>query len=189
MIGISSKLRVNITSAAICFMLGCSSPQAEWESVWKLGDASYSQPIFDPFAWSATQFMDSPDATVGEAKLESFEADIDHDGIPELFISSAAFRGNAGADYIVFRKVGRTFFYIGDLFLHPKAFRILPLGADHRPRIVTYWRNGGGEGTLAVSTNDGHKFVVVSSEVIRPNDSDTSEGHRKYEEAFGKDNN
>src|SRR5712672_3661318 len=112
MTGVSSKLRASITGIAICFLLGCSSQQAKWVSVWKL-DESYSHRISDPFAWSATQFMDSPDATVDEAQLESFEADIDHDGVPELFVTSATTRGNAGAAYLVFRSAGHTFFYIG----------------------------------------------------------------------------
>ena len=131
--------------------------------------------------------MDSPIATVGEAQLESFEADIDHDGIPELFVTSATTRGNAGASYLVFRRAGRTYFYIGEIGLHRQAFRILPLGADRRPRVLIYWRHGGGEGTFAVLTNDGRKFRTVSSEVIHPGDSGTDEGRRKYEEAFGKE--
>ena len=185
MINTSPTLKV-LAGTVACFLLGCSSPQAKWVSVWKMG-APYSHLISDPLAWSATQFLDSPIATVGDAQLETFEADIDHDGIPELFVTSATTRGNAGASWLVFRTAEHRFAYIGEIGLKRESFRVLPLGADHRPRLLVYWRHGGGEGTLAVLTNDGRAFRTVSSEVIHPDDSGTEEGRRKYEDAFGKE--
>ena len=171
--------------AAAWLVIGCSSPQVKWVSVWK-HDAAYARLIADPFAWAATQFLDSPDATIEAARLESFEADIDHDGLGELFVTSATTRGNAGAGYLVFRRAGRKFSYIGEIGLSRQAFRILPLGEDGSVRLLVYWGNGGGEGTLSVLSNDGRRFKTVGSEVIHPGDSGTDEGRKKFEDAFGK---
>jgi hypothetical protein len=82
----------------------------------------------------------------------------------------------------VFRREKNTYIYIGDLFFHPNAFRVLPLGADGRPRILIYLRDGGGVGRLEVVINDGRKFQTVSSEIIHPDDGGADEG--KYEELF-----
>src|SRR5947207_231593 len=81
------KPRLLAASAAALCLLGCTGPRARWTAVWK-SDSTYSRRISDPVAWSAAQFSDSPNASVADARLESFEADIDHDGVPELFITS-----------------------------------------------------------------------------------------------------
>jgi len=184
MSNVSFKPAKHLAGVAIWLALGCSSPRPSWASVWKGGEP-YLRPISDPFAWAATQFLDSPDATVEAARLESFEADIDHDGVGELFITSATTAGNAGGSYLAFRKEGRAFFYIGQIGLSRDVFRVLPLGEDYRPRLLVYERLSGMEGTLAVFTNDGRTFRIVLSETIRGGDSGTDEGRRKFAEAFG----
>jgi hypothetical protein len=184
MSSVSFKPAKHLPGVAIWLALGCSSPRPAWVSVWKC-EQPYSRPIPDPFAWAATQFLDSPNAPVDAARLESFEADIDHDGIGELFITSATTTGNAGGSYLGFRKEGRAFFYIGQIGLRRDVFRVLPLGEDHRPRLLVYQRLNAAEGTLAVFTNDGRKFWILRSETIRGDDSGTDEGRRRLAEAFG----
>lgn len=184
MSSVSFKLATRLAGLAIWLASGCSPPRPAWISAWK-GDAPFSRPISDPLAWAATQFLDSPNATVETARLESFEADIDHDGIDELFVTSATTTGNAGGSHLVFRRAGRVFFYIGQIGLRRDVFRVLPLGEDHRPRLLVYERLSGTEGALAIFTNDGRRFRIVRSETIRGGDSGTDEGRRRFAEALG----
>ena len=175
------KPRVLAASAAALCLLGCTGPRAQRTDVWK-SDSSYSPRISDPVAWSAAQFLDSPNASVADARLESFEADIDHDGVSELFITSQRLHGEALGPYLCFRRSGPQFHYIGCLGMNRHSFRVLPLGPDKRPRVLVYWRAGGGEtgsGTLATLSNDGVKFIVVQTEEISGEGSS-----KKYEQAF-----
>ena len=136
------KPRVLAASAAALCLLGCTGPRAQRTDVWK-SDSSYSRRISDPVAWSASQFSDSPNASVADARLESFEADIDHDGVSELFITSQRLHGEALGPYLCFRRSGPQFHYIGCLGMNRHSFRVLPLGPDKRPRVLVYWRAGG----------------------------------------------
>jgi len=99
------KRRLLAASAAALCLLGCTGPPAQRTDVWK-SDSSYSRRISDPVAWSAAQFSDSPNASVADARLESFEADIDHDGVSELFITSQRLHGEAHGPYLCFRRSG-----------------------------------------------------------------------------------
>lgn len=101
--------------------------------------------------------------------------------MPELFVSSAAIRGNAGGDYYVFRKGGNGYHYLGCLFLHPKAFRVLPMESDKQPKMILYWRSGCCEGTLVTVKHTGTEFVILERETIYPNDRD----RERYRQIFG----
>ena len=175
------KRRLLAASAAALCLLGCTGPRAQRTDVWK-SDSSYSRRISDPVVWSASQFSDSPNASVADARLESFEADIDHDGVSELFITSQRLHGEALGPCLCFRRSGPQFHYIGCLGMNRHSFRVLPLGPDKRPRVLVYWRTGGGEtgsGTIATLSNDGVKFIVVQAEEISGEGSS-----KKYEQAF-----
>jgi hypothetical protein len=113
--------------------------------------------------------------------LIQFEADIDQDGVPELFLSSSEIRGNAGSDYLVFQKNGETYLYLGSLFLHPRAFKVLPPEADRNPRMILYKRSGSGQGKLVTVKYTGHEFAVVQMETIEPMGKDMD----RYEQTFG----
>lgn len=168
-------------SAATFCLSGCTGPGAQSTHVWKSG-SSYSLVISDPLAWSADQFADSPNASIKEAQLESFEVDIDHDCIPELFVTSRHLLGQALGPYLGFRRSGSRFYYIGCLGMNRHSFRVLPLGPDKHPRVLVYWRAGGGEtgsGTLATVSNDGRRFNTVHTEEISG-----EEANRRYEQAF-----
>jgi hypothetical protein len=113
--------------------------------------------------------------------LTQFESDIDHDGIPELFVSSTTIQGNAGSDYFIFQKKGATYSYLGSLFLHPQAFRVLPMETDQKPRMTLYRRSGAGQGTLVMVKYTGHEFAVIQKETIEPMGKDRA----RYEQIFG----
>ena len=165
---------------AMIWLSGCSSRTVNWDHVWK-SDAVYRHPISDPMAWAATQFLDSPNATVAEARLESFEADIDHDGVLELFVTSQRLHGNVLGPYLVFRQSGSRFRYIGLIGMNRHNFRVLPLGPDRRPRVWICTRAGGGElGSLTFTTlsNDGTRFITFQTEEV------SGEGGRKRYEQF-----
>lgn len=157
-----------LQATAVFCLLGCSSPSTCWESVWK-SNAVYRRLIEDPMAWAATQFLDSPTASVAEARLEKFEADVDRDGEDEWFVTSQRLHGNAMGPYLVFRRSGSRFRCIGQLGMQWGLFWVLPPGPDRRPRVMTCVRNGGGElGSVTYTTwsNDGVRFVQMHAEEL-----------------------
>jgi hypothetical protein len=170
-----------ILAPAVLWLAGCSSPSAGWKSVWK-SNAVYHDSISDPMAWAATQFMDSSEASVQEAQLEKFEADLDLDGTPEWFVTSWRLHGNALGPYLVFRRAGLGFRYIGLLGMQWNLLKVLPPGPDKRPRVMTCVRNGGGELGSVVFTmwaNDGARFIEMQSEEL-----DGAAAQRRYEVFF-----
>lgn len=156
-------------SVFILFCLtGCSSSSARWESVWKR-EAVYRHSISDPMAWAATQFLDSPTASVAEARLEKFEADLDGDGTAEWFVTSRRLHGNVCGPYLAFRRSGSGFRYIGQLGMQWGLFWMLPPGPNRHPQVMTCVRNGGGElGSVTFTTfsNDGSKFLQMQAEEL-----------------------
>jgi hypothetical protein len=136
-----------------------------------------SDAIGDPRQWT----LRCLDLAASPETLTQFESDIDHDGIPELFVSSTKIQGNAGSDYFVFQKKGETYSYLGSLFLHPQAFRVLPMETDQSPRMTLYRRSGAGQGTLVMVKYTGHEFAVVQKETIEPMGKDRA----RYEQIFG----
>ncbi|MCK5806004.1 MAG: hypothetical protein KAI66_24445 [Lentisphaeria bacterium] len=148
---------------------------------WKL-DEVYDEPINDIAQWATDNFGDGPN---DYWQVEMFDLDIDHDGIPETFVTCPSLHGNGGGPHLVFRKHGDVYLYIGQLGGRKATMRVLPLGTDGLPRIRTFWNNGGGSGTTGIFTNNGERFILLSSEEIRSGDSGTEEGRRRFETFFG----
>lgn len=135
-------------------------------------------------AWAATQFLDSSKASVEEAQLEKFEADINHDGTPEWFVTSWRLHGNALGPYLVFRRAGSRFRYIGQLGMQWSLLKVLPPGPDEQPRVMTCVRNDGGELrslTFTLWSNDGSRFVEMQSEELAG-----EAAQRRYGEIFSR---
>jgi len=153
--------------------------------VWKL-DETYEQPIADITQWAADNFSDGPCGEKNYWNLEMFELDLNHDEKPEVFVTTPRLHGTGGGPHLVFQKHTQGHVYIGQLGGRQHTMRVLPLGTDGLPRIMTFWNNGGGSGTASVWKNDGKRFIRVSSEVIRSGDSGTEEGRKRFNELFGK---
>lgn len=136
-------------------------------------------PVADPRQWTRQCLG----AEASPESLTEFKADIDFDGIPELFLSSSMIRGNAGGDHYVFQKNGRAYTYLGSLFLHPLAFKVLPPEGDRSPRMILYHRSSAAEGTLETVKYDGREFIVVSRETIEPLGRDRD----RYDRIFAPD--
>ena len=181
-------MKIALFIATLFVLVGCTRPRATSSAhyhVWKL-DGAYEEPITDIKQWAADNFSDGPNAEQDYWKLEMFELDIDHDKIPEVFVTTPRLHGNGGGPHFVFQKRKEGYFYIGRLDGSQHTMRVLPLGSDHLPRIMTFWNNGGGSGTASISKNNGKRFIQVSSEVIRSGDSGTEEGRKRFEALFGK---
>ena len=130
-------------------------------------DSAQPAPIADPHRWALDCFaVTGGDAAARPESLAEFEADIDQDGTAEMLIGSRVARGNAGGTHYVFRKQGAAYRYLGSLFLHPGAFKVLGRGVDGRPRMVRYRRLGAGEGLLETIVYDGQAFTVERSEKV-----------------------
>jgi hypothetical protein len=127
------------------------------------------EPVAAPRAWALRCFALSAGTEASRPDtLEEFEVDFDHDGVAELFIGSTVARGNAGGLHYVFRKEGDAYRYLGALFLHPDAFRVLERAGNGEPRMVRYVRQGAGTGLLETITYAGKAFVVSRSEQVSP---------------------
>ena len=194
--GAVGELRRSMTMKAvqilplICLLWVCSNSMSrglatEYYHVWKL-DAAYDKPISDPEQWAADNFSDKPNAAKDDWKIERFELDIDHDGLPELFLTTPRLHGNGGGPHLVFQKRGKFHFYGGQLSGRTNTIRGVPVDADGPPRIMTFWNDGGGRGTASVWKWDGKVFQRISSEVIWSGDRGTEEGRRRFDELFGK---
>jgi hypothetical protein len=174
----------------ICLLWVCSNSMsrglaAEYYHVWKL-DAAYDKPIPDPEQWAADNFSDAPNAAKDDWKIERFELDLNHDGVPEVFLTTPRLHGTGGGTHLVFQKRGEFYFYGGQISGRKHTIRVLPVEADGRPRIMTFWSDGGGRGTASVWKWDGKAFQAISSEAIWSSDNGTEEGRRRFEELFGK---
>jgi hypothetical protein len=102
-----------------------------------------------------------------------------------VFVTSLRLHGTGGGPHLIFHKRGHAYYYAGQLPGRKHTMRILPIGEDGLPRIMTFWNNGGGSGTASVWTWDGHGFTQESTEEIRSGDSGTEEGRRRFEVLFG----
>jgi len=184
----SNEMKVSLSILMLIMLIGCAHqpPRASVHyHVWKL-DEAYEQPITDIKQWAADNFSDGPNGEKDYWKPEMFQLDIDHDTIPEVFVTTPRLHGNGGGPHLVFRKHTQGHVYIGQLGGRQHTMRVLPLGSDGLPRIMTFWKNGGGSGTASVWKNDGKRFIRVSSEVIRSGDSGTEEGRKRFDELFGE---
>jgi len=159
-------------------------PQASDKSANRISECGEQNPaalIPDPRRWiqkcAGEYAPTNPEPT---AALDEFERDIDLDGIPELFIIPSVALGNAGGPYFVFQKAGDRYRYLGSLFLHRRAFRILPMDDDQQPKMIVYRRASVSEGELCTIKYTGREFKVIDSETIDPLGKDRA----KYQQLF-----
>lgn len=140
--------------------------------------------IADPRAWAHGQWNEN---LVGgqEQRITEYRLDLDHDGTPELFLALQSFYGQAGCPHFVFKEDGCGYVLLGQLLMHPRGVRVLPLGEDGKLRIVTYRRLGGSQGDILWMTSRDGQFVVLRQERIHPGDSGTEEGRARLAEVFG----
>ena len=125
--------------------------------------------ISDPWAWALDCFALSVGKEAGvKGSLTEFSADLDADGVMELFLGSRVANGNAGGLYYVFKPEDSSYAYLGSLFLHPAAFKILGPDKDGRPMMARYVRQGAGEGLFETLIYDGKAFRKIRSEKVFP---------------------
>lgn len=158
---------------------------AEYYHVMEL-DLQFDEPIADLDQWVADNFADEPNASVDFHKPERFELDLDHDGTPEVFLTSTRLHGTGGGPHLVFQRRGDEFRYAGQLPGRRHTIRVLPVGPDGHARVRTWWSGGAGYGIATLWKWDGRGFTQLSSEDIQAGDSGTEEGNRRFEELFGE---
>jgi hypothetical protein len=145
-------------------------------------NSAYDRPIDNPIQWAADNFADAPGADV--AHMRTHELDLDHDGVNELLVWSRAMMGQAGGPYLAFRRGGDRYRYIGEL--GAGLYKVLPSGKGGRMRVAVYWRISAGEGILAILTNDGSRFIDLSTEKLRfPDGEEDSRASRRFRQVFG----
>lgn len=127
--------------------------------------AEQSAPIADPRKWSEELF----ESRFADSSLVEFALDLDQDGVPELFLGAKASIGNAGGNFIVFKKTQRGYIKIGENGVHPKAIRTRH-PANGKWRFATYWRSSAFEGSVEVFSFDGREIHLESSKVVDSSD-------------------
>jgi hypothetical protein len=178
---------------ATALLAGCAAAQPACDDyhIYKC-DGTYDKTISNPYYWTLCQFADGPvegpDAheyakIVLEEGLKVSEADLDFDGIPELFVGSGAPARNWGVT--VFTQVEDGYRYIGSL--GGCAFRILPKDEKGSPRMLVYEPCGGHYGYIKAYTHDGTKFLCTSSEGMHDGDGAPDENNRRLDELFFSD--
>jgi len=144
-------------------------------------EAAVARPIADPLAWARACLCDEEAGTAAEpCTLENLEKDLDLDGKNEWLVAAREQCGNAGCEYLAFASGKDGFRYLGLLFLHPKALRVLPADGKNPVRIMVYVRLGASEGLLRTIVHDGAAFRIVAEERIEPVGKDS----RRYDALF-----
>lgn len=177
---VSAAVRVALGAASVIAFAGPPPPPTPVPPQ-ECPGAVTAEPIPDPRAWSRACLCGATEAGGAEAcTLIELERDLDLDGKPELLLGAVEVSGNAGGPYLFFRATGGSFRYLGSLFLHPQAFKVLPPGPDGRPRVVLYRRLGPDRGKLCTVAYDGRTFLTVEEEEIAPSGRD----RERYESLF-----
>ena len=138
--------------------------------------------IHDPMGWTRRYFAELVREEEHAFALDAYEKDLDHDGIPELFVTSPSLCGNAGGLQLVFKQQKSGYRLMGEVNFYPRLLRVLPLDREGRPRFVTYWHLSCWEGNLIWITYKDGQFVRTKTEYIQPGDQGTEEGNRRYRE-------
>jgi hypothetical protein len=148
-------------------------------------ETAISEPIADPWAWSLRCFAVSyGEEAARRGTLNDFAADLDDDGIPELFIGSKVARGNAGSDYYVFKEQGPVYQFMGALFLHPAAFKVIREDGGNQLKMARYRRLGAEEGLFETLVYNGKAFVLIESEKVFPQSKDRARLIKMFSEGL-----
>jgi len=149
-----------------------------------IGRQMPARAIQDPAAYAQRFFSAEFDSPV----LTLYYEDLDHDGVPEVFVYTIHHLGSAGTcPHLVFKHQGGGYVLLGQLVMHPiGGYRILPLTEGGDPQLVTYERAGGAGGNLIwIAYRAGH-FVKTRSEWIdRPGDGAPEATNRRWREVIG----
>jgi len=152
-------------------------PGAQRDARWSLRyhvlkcDWTWPHPIHDPYRWALEQIADGPiegpdvgawARNVLAHPLERARADMDGDGVDELFIRQRPW-GRVWAA-LVFRRAGDDWRYVG--YIEATLLRLLGPDKSGRPNLFVYKGYGGGRGTVAKLANDGSGFVHISGQEI-----------------------
>ena len=118
--------------------------------------------------------------------LTVYREDLDHDGVPEVFIMSQEDMGSAGVcRHLVFKRQGDGYLLIGEVDLSPNGHRVLPLAADGSPQLVTYERMGSAGGMLIWIAYRSGRFVRTQTEWLdSPGDNGTEAVNRRWREVI-----
>jgi len=173
---------------------------------WKIGSLLLLAPMFSvgcnhasptahsadqPAPWLTFTQITEPAVLEGDVgkpiyvECKAFVLDLDGDGQPETLVEDPLSRGNAGVDHSVYRQREGQYEFIGRLFFHRLAIKVLEPTDEYPIRVMRYWRTSGSEGTVDTLGYKDGDFVVIFSETIYPGDGGTDEGRARYAELFG----
>ena len=131
--------------------------------------------IESPIDWALGYFLISQ----GDGShIVRTQLDLDNDGVAELFLGWPSVRGRNGMPFVVFKKSGRGYSFLGELFVREdfRGLKVLPPADNDQLRFAQYWAHGGCEGTIQIFTHDGVRFKAVESE----------QGNMRLREIFGE---
>lgn len=175
---------------AVCLQ-GCHGKKNETQSnieyydTWKM-EASYDKLIDNPLQWTADNLRDCPNSSTDT--IQTKEIDLDHCGTPELLVTLSGLCARV-TPYLVFKRVGKQFRYIGCLGLGLR-YKVLPLGKRGEMRVATYERDGPSYGLIEIISHDGEKFVYLSIKRMKEGgagDKVEKRFRERFREVFGED--
>lgn len=144
--------RLIVALAISLFTSGCKSHAVKDPYVLK-PDKPSNHIITDPYAWARQQISET--APLGaDGRLCSMEADIDGDGVKELFI-----RADIPASLfviLVLKKDNGGYTYLGSIDSHPDMIKI-----TRQKQIITYQRSGGHSGAIVIYAMKSGRFKKV----------------------------
>ena len=120
----------------------------------------------------------------GAGDMEIHDDDLIPGGMGGLFIGDRSNVGSGGNFYLVFARDAAGLRYVGYIL---NVGRCVPPDAMGRPRRVTHWRTGGGQGTgtLLVLTAEG--FMDTAKVDASGGDGASEELRRTYDTLFAGD--
>jgi len=150
---------------------GCSYPRHSYSSTDEFF-ASGKVPVPSEFrrGTASRSEVDSwSSSLLAEDSLEFDRVDINGDRVGELFVSSPAYRGTGGNDYLVFREGRRGFTYLGRLFYGS----LRPIAADDhgRARVITYSWMGSAECMITIRVLRPDGFHSTATRILPCGDS------------------
>ena len=113
---------------------------------------------------------------------EQFLQDIDHDGCPELLISSTGGAGTAGRPTHIFQGSNDRYAYLGSVC---NGVRALPPAEDGAPRFVSYHHLSSSTGQIIWWTVRDGRMVELCTETVCAGDGGTEEDRGRFRAVFG----
>lgn len=120
---------------------------------------------------------------MGKGRIKVDERELIPGGQKALFICDTSNAGSGGNSFLVFARGSKGLRYLGSLGGYARAVPPDPLG---KPRLVAYWRWGGGQGQASLVLLTPNGFATIAATHASGDDGASKDDKRTYHLLFGK---